>query len=96
MCVFLMRNVGVVGAREGTLSFMCGGDRQGFEKAKEILSHMGKRVIYCGPSGSGLSAKIANKLRVFFLSRFSLCKTILKFGLLGVVSTPKQSKTASC
>lgn len=53
---------GVVGAKAGTLSFMVGGTEDEFRRASPILSHMGKRIIHCGPSGAGLAAKICNNM----------------------------------
>ncbi|KAF8689121.1 3-hydroxyisobutyrate dehydrogenase, partial [Rhizoctonia solani] len=53
---------GVVGARAGTLSFMVGGSEKGFKRAHPFLSHMGRNIVHCGPSGSGLTAKICNNL----------------------------------
>jgi 3-hydroxyisobutyrate dehydrogenase len=53
---------GVVGAKAGTLSFLVGGTEEAYELASPILARMGQRVIHCGPSGSGLGAKICNNL----------------------------------
>ncbi|KAG6332891.1 hypothetical protein ID866_6198 [Astraeus odoratus] len=53
---------GVSGAKAGTLSFLVGGTEAAFQKAQPVLSRMGKRVIHCGSSGAGLSAKICNNL----------------------------------
>ncbi|CEL55141.1 3-hydroxyisobutyrate dehydrogenase [Rhizoctonia solani AG-1 IB] len=53
---------GVVGARAGTLSFMVGGSENGFKRSHPFLSHMGRNIVHCGPSGSGLTAKICNNL----------------------------------
>jgi len=53
---------GVTGAKAGTLSFLVGGAEEFFRVSKPILSFMGERIIYCGPSGSGLAAKICNNL----------------------------------
>lgn len=53
---------GVTGASEGTLTFMCGGERSDFEQAKSILIHMGKNIMYCGDAGSGGIAKLCNNL----------------------------------
>ncbi|MBW0535283.1 hypothetical protein O181_074998 [Austropuccinia psidii MF-1] len=53
---------GVVGAREGRLTFMCGGQENTFAKAQTFLSKMGRKSIYCGESGSGLAAKLANNM----------------------------------
>jgi len=53
---------GVAGAKAGTLSFLVGGTEEAFRRVSPILSHMGKRIIHCGPSGAGLGAKICNNL----------------------------------
>ncbi len=37
---------GVIGADAGTLTFMCGGDKESFEKAKPILQGMGKNIVH--------------------------------------------------
>ena len=47
------------GAEKGELTFMIGGDRAAFECALPILSVLGKKHIYCGSHGLGLSAKLA-------------------------------------
>jgi 3-hydroxyisobutyrate dehydrogenase-like beta-hydroxyacid dehydrogenase len=47
------------GAEKGELTFMVGGDRPTFERALPILQVMGKKQIYCGQNGMGLSAKLA-------------------------------------
>jgi len=53
---------GTVGAEAGTLTFMVGGDKQAFERAKPYLQIMGKNIVYCGPSGSGQVVKLCNNL----------------------------------
>ncbi|CCA75021.1 probable 3-hydroxyisobutyrate dehydrogenase, mitochondrial precursor [Serendipita indica DSM 11827] len=53
---------GVSGARAGTLSFMVGGPQPSVTLAQPYLSLMGARSIHCGPSGSGLAAKICNNM----------------------------------
>jgi 3-hydroxyisobutyrate dehydrogenase-like beta-hydroxyacid dehydrogenase len=47
------------GAEKGELTFMIGGDREAFDRAVPILSALGKKHIYCGSHGLGLSAKLA-------------------------------------
>jgi 3-hydroxyisobutyrate dehydrogenase-like beta-hydroxyacid dehydrogenase len=47
------------GAEKGELTFMVGGDRQVFERALPVLQVLGKKYIYCGQNGLGLSAKLA-------------------------------------
>lgn len=53
---------GVAAAEAGTLTFMVGGPKDGFEKAKPILDVMGKNVFQAGDPGNGQVAKIANNM----------------------------------
>jgi 3-hydroxyisobutyrate dehydrogenase len=53
---------GVSGACAGTLTFMCGGSREAFEKARPVLEAMGKRIVHCGAAGAGQAAKICNNM----------------------------------
>jgi 3-hydroxyisobutyrate dehydrogenase-like beta-hydroxyacid dehydrogenase len=47
------------GAEKGELTFMIGGERETFERALPLLKVLGKKHIYCGAHGAGLSAKLA-------------------------------------
>jgi 3-hydroxyisobutyrate dehydrogenase len=47
------------GAEKGELTFMLGGEREVFERAMPLLKVLGKKHIYCGANGAGLSAKLA-------------------------------------
>ncbi len=47
------------GAEKGELTFMIGGDREAFDRALPTLQVLGKKHIYCGSHGLGLSAKLA-------------------------------------
>lgn len=53
---------GVGGAAAGTLTFMCGGDRDAFNRAKPFLDIMGKNVFHAGDAGNGQVAKICNNM----------------------------------
>ncbi len=53
---------GTGGAKAGTLTFMVGGEQSAFDKAKPILEQMGKNIVYCGGSGNGQVAKVANNM----------------------------------
>jgi len=55
---------GDVGAREGTLTIMVGGQRQAFDSCLPVLQAMGKKVVYMGPSGAGQLTKLANQILV--------------------------------
>lgn len=51
-------------AIDGTLSFMCGGKQEVFDKVKPILEAMGSSVVLCGPIGAGNTTKLANQIIV--------------------------------
>jgi len=53
---------GVVGATDGTLTFMVGGEDAGFVIAKPLFDIMGQTAVFCGPSGNGQAAKICNNM----------------------------------
>ena len=50
------------GAEKGELTFMIGGDPGTLERAMPILKLLGKKHIYCGHSGLGLAAKLAQNV----------------------------------
>jgi 3-hydroxyisobutyrate dehydrogenase/2-hydroxy-3-oxopropionate reductase len=50
------------GADKATLTFMVGGDKAVFERAKPYMEIMGKMFYYCGPAGQGLKAKVTQNL----------------------------------
>ncbi len=55
---------GDVGAIEGTLSIMVGGEEEDFERAKPLFEAMGKTVHHVGPVGAGQVTKAANQIVV--------------------------------
>lgn len=55
---------GEVGAIEGTLAIMCGGDKEVFDKVEPLLHYIGKAVTYMGGTGCGAVAKLANNMIV--------------------------------
>jgi 3-hydroxyisobutyrate dehydrogenase/2-hydroxy-3-oxopropionate reductase len=50
------------GAEGGTLTFMVGGDKTAFERAKPWFEPMGKQFYYCGSNGQGLHAKLSQNM----------------------------------
>ena len=58
---------GVGGAKAGTLTFICGGSEEAFNKAKPILDAMGKNIFHAGDHGSGQVAKICNNMLLAIL-----------------------------
>ncbi|MEQ9314642.1 MAG: 3-hydroxyisobutyrate dehydrogenase [Henriciella sp.] len=53
---------GTAAADAGTLTFMVGGPKAAFDKAKPLLEIMGKNVFHAGDAGNGQVAKIANNM----------------------------------
>ena len=65
---------GVVGAVNGTLTFMIGGDESAFKKMKPLFEVMGKKAVYCGDSGSGQAAKLCNNM-ILGISMIGVCES---------------------
>ena len=55
---------GEIGAINGELSIMAGGDKKAFNEIKPILNILGKNITYIGKSGSGQIAKACNQVLV--------------------------------
>jgi 2-hydroxy-3-oxopropionate reductase len=55
---------GDLGARNGTLAIMVGGDAGALEKVMPVLLSMGKTVTHVGEAGAGQIAKAANQIMV--------------------------------
>lgn len=53
---------GTVGAKGGTLTFMCGGSPEAFARAEPLLALMGRKSVHCGTAGAGQAAKICNNM----------------------------------
>jgi 3-hydroxyisobutyrate dehydrogenase len=53
---------GAEGAKNGTLSLMVGGDEAVLDKVREVLSAIGKKIVYIGPTGSGQACKAVNQV----------------------------------
>jgi len=47
-------------AEDGTLTFMVGGERGEFERARPVLEAMGKVIVYAGALGQGQVVKVIN------------------------------------
>lgn len=53
---------GTAGAAAGTLTFMIGGQAETLDKARPILTAMGKNLFHAGGDGAGQIAKVCNNL----------------------------------
>ena len=55
---------GDVGARDGTLSIMVGGEDDDFERARPLFEVMGETVVHVGGAGAGQVVKACNQIVV--------------------------------
>lgn len=55
---------GDLGAKNGTLTTMVGGDLSSFEEIKELLAIFSSKVNLQGPAGSGQHTKMANQIMI--------------------------------
>lgn len=53
---------GDIGAKNGTLSMMVGGDINAYDQVKPLLETMTSRITYMGLAGAGQYAKLANQI----------------------------------
>lgn len=90
---------GVNGAIHATLTFMVGGTKEALHKVQPVLSCMGKSIIYCGPGGMGIVAKLANNLALS-TQMIGICEAMNLGTSLGmdpiVLSKVMSASTAKC
>lgn len=55
---------GDVGAQNGTLSIMCGGNEQTFQEVLPLLQVFGKQIVYQGEAGAGQHTKMCNQIAI--------------------------------
>lgn len=56
---------GAMGAAEGTLAAMVGGDRAAYERVKDVFACWASLVVHMGPPGAGTRTKLARNLMHF-------------------------------
>ena len=67
---------GDVGAKQGTLSIMVGGDLSVFEALKPILGVFGKILVHHGSAGCGQHAKLCNQITIAG-TMIGVCESLL-------------------
>lgn len=55
---------GDIGAKNGTLAIMVGGEAEALEKTLPVLNVLGKKITHVGEAGAGQIAKAANQIMV--------------------------------
>ncbi len=74
---------GIVGAANGTLTFMVGGPDSAFERAKPFLEIMGASIVHAGDAGAGQAAKICNNM-LLGISMIGTCEAFVLAEKLGL------------
>jgi len=66
---------GDVGARNGTLSIMAGGEQAVFDRCLPVFEAMGKSITLLGPAGMGQTCKACNQIAVS-LNLLGVCEAM--------------------
>jgi 2-hydroxy-3-oxopropionate reductase len=101
-CAYLDAPVsgGEVGAKQATLSIMCGGASETFDKVRPLLEKLGKNITLVGDNGAGQTCKVANQIVValtieavgealLFASRAGADPTKVRQALMGGLATSR-------
>jgi 3-hydroxyisobutyrate dehydrogenase len=67
---------GDVGARNGTLSIMAGGNRETVERLRPLFERLGKKMVYQGGAGAGQHTKLCNQI-VIAGTMVGVCESLL-------------------
>jgi 3-hydroxyisobutyrate dehydrogenase len=66
---------GDIGAKNGTLSIMVGGEESAFERVEHLLKRLGSTITHCGPSGAGQLTKLVNQI-VVSVTNLAVCEAL--------------------
>lgn len=67
---------GDVGAKNGALSIMVGGDQEVVDQVMPLFSIMGKNIVYQGKAGSGQHTKMCNQITIAG-TMIGVCESLL-------------------
>ncbi len=67
---------GDVGARDGKLAIMIGGDEAAYQAMLPIFEEMGENIIHQGPAGAGQHTKLANQITIA-TNMIGVCEAIM-------------------
>jgi 3-hydroxyisobutyrate dehydrogenase len=76
---------GVGAAKAATLTFMVGGEEEAFQRAKPILSAVGKKIVHVGTAGNGAAAKICNNM-ILGISMIAVSEAFVLADKLGLAA----------
>ncbi len=77
-CAFLDAPVsgGKTGAEAGTLTIMVGGTSRDLDRARPVLTVLGKSIVHCGPVGHGQLTKLCNQI-LCGLNLLAVCEALV-------------------
>jgi len=84
---------GDIGAQNGTLSIMVGGDEEAFEKLLPVFEKFGANIVFQGEAGSGQHTKMCNQLLIA-TNMIGVCESIA-YGLKAGLDLDKVMKSIS-
>ncbi|KKM63658.1 hypothetical protein LCGC14_1509290, partial [marine sediment metagenome] len=67
---------GQQGAIDGKLSIMAGGHKETLERCRPVLEAVGRKIVYCGPSGAGQTVKLCNQIAVA-MTNLGMCEALV-------------------
>ncbi len=74
---------GDVGAKQGVLTIMVGGEEEDFVQCQPLFAAMGKNIRLCGPVGSGQAVKMCNQV-LGAVHMVALCEAMQLAQKLGI------------
>ncbi|MCP4667609.1 MAG: NAD(P)-dependent oxidoreductase, partial [Deltaproteobacteria bacterium] len=74
---------GDIGARDGTLAIMVGGEKKAFDQVLPLFQVMGKNISYMGDAGAGQHTKMCNQILVAG-NMIGVCESLLYAAKLGL------------
>ncbi len=74
---------GDVGARDGTLAIMVGGDREAFEEVLPLFRLLGGNIALMGPPGAGQHTKMCNQILIAS-TMIGTCESLLYAARVGL------------
>ncbi len=84
---------GDVGAQQGTLSVMVGGDQGAVEKVMPLFKLMGKNIVYQGEAGAGQHTKMCNQITIAS-TMVGVCESLL-YGYRAGLDLPTMLRSIS-
>jgi 3-hydroxyisobutyrate dehydrogenase len=84
---------GDVGAKNGTLSIMVGGDKEAVDTVMPLFEIMGKNIVYQGAAGNGQHTKMCNQITIAG-TMIGVCESLL-YGYKAGLDLPTMLKSIS-